>query len=536
MTQLGPGVVVAGRYRLTRLLGQGGMGSVWVADNIALDAPCAVKFIHGEAAQSPELRARFEREAKAAAQLRSPNVVQILDHGIFDDTPYMAMELLEGEDLSHRLKRMRQLHPREIASIVAQTGRALSKAHAAGLVHRDLKPGNIFLVRDDDREIVKVLDFGVAKVTTSGIDTGLDNNTKTGAVLGTPFYMSPEQGRGIRAVDHRADLWSLAVVTYQCLTGRLPFQSDGLGDLLIKIMMEPLPVPSQVANVPPGFDAWWMRAAAREPNDRFQSAREMSDALTIALGLSTPGSDLGASWSSLRGGAGQPAQPGQVGPPLPPATPPPSHQGHPMTPQPMRAATPYPFPQTPTPQPHAQYAPMQGQQPHYGQAPMQSMPMQPQPMQPAQAHAPLMTTPMPHAQTASPIVAPSRPTEAKKNNVLVLFGIVIALAAMLGIAIAYVATRPPASAAEKKADSTATSTPAAPMTATSIATSSPGALSTATSSAVAPSATTSAHATDTASPDATATQTAAPKDTAWPPNTGAPVTPPPQKKKKDFGI
>jgi hypothetical protein len=275
------GLVVAERFRLVRPLGQGGMGAVWLAQHIGLDVPCALKFIHEQAAQSVELRARFEREAKAAAQLRTPHVVQILDHGVWQEIPYIAMEYLEGEDLGQRLARTGPLSPPDTVSVVVQVGRALTKAHAAGLVHRDLKPANIFLVRDDDREIAKVLDFGVAKVK----EMGLDGSTKTGAIMGTPYYMSPEQARASKDIDHRSDLWALAVVTYQCLTGRLPFPGDALGELLVKIIMDPLPVPSQAAPVPPGFDAWWLRAVARDPAQRFQTARDMGEALSLALGV-----------------------------------------------------------------------------------------------------------------------------------------------------------------------------------------------------------------------------------------------------------
>ena len=278
------GIVVADRFRLERPLGQGGMGAVWLAQHIGLDVPCAVKFIHAESAASPEIRARFEREAKSAAQLRSPNVVQILDHGIWQGAPYIAMEYLEGEDLAARLRSRGRLDPRETAAIASQVARALARAHAAGLVHRDLKPANIFLVRDDDREIAKVLDFGVAKSTATAMGES-DSKTKTGALLGTPYYMSPEQAQGTKVVDHRSDLWALAVVVYQCITGQLPFRSEALGDLFMKIIVQPLPVPSHVAPVPPGFDAWWARCSARDPDQRFQSAKELADALGLALGL-----------------------------------------------------------------------------------------------------------------------------------------------------------------------------------------------------------------------------------------------------------
>ena len=275
--------MVAGRFRLERELGHGGMGSVWLAQDTSLDTPCAIKFIHGQAAEDAGMRARFEREAKSAAQLRSPNVVQILDHGVSDGTPYIAMELLEGEDLDHRLRRVGRLSPQEAVYVISQVGKALTRATAAGLVHRDLKPANIFLVRDEDRDIPKVLDFGVAKSTMHEV---ADSSTKTGALMGTPFYMSPEQTRGTKAIDHRADLWALGVIVFQCITGRLPFLSDALGDLLFKIATDPIPMPSQVApDLPPSFDVWWTKASQRDPAQRFQTAKEFVDALAMAFGL-----------------------------------------------------------------------------------------------------------------------------------------------------------------------------------------------------------------------------------------------------------
>jgi serine/threonine-protein kinase len=258
------------------------MGAVWLAQDTRLEVPCAVKFILPEKALAATIRVRFAREAKAAAQLRSPHVVQILDHGIWQDAPYIAMEYLEGEDLAHRLGRRKTLSPGETAAIATQVGRALTKARAAGLVHRDLKPENIFLVRDDGRDLVKVLDFGIAKAPR----TTTDNATKTGALLGTPAYMSPEQVMGEKGIDHRSDLWALGVVVYQCLTGKLPFESEVLHVVFTKILTGPIPVPSSVATVPPAFDAWWLRAVARDRAERFQSATEMTDGLDAALGLS----------------------------------------------------------------------------------------------------------------------------------------------------------------------------------------------------------------------------------------------------------
>jgi serine/threonine-protein kinase len=281
--QLGPNLVVANRFRLNQLLGRGGMGSVWHATHLGLDTPCAVKFIEGEGATHPEAQARFEREAKAAAALRSPHVVQIFDHGVWDGIPYIAMELLDGEDLGKRMTRLGRLAPKEILAVVTQVCRALTKAHSQGIVHRDLKPDNIFLVRDDDREIAKVLDFGIAK-KQSALDGA---STKTGAMLGTPYYMSPEQAQGTKAVDARSDLWSLAVIVFQALTGRLPFESEALGDLLVKIIVSPVPLPSQfVSDLPPAFEQWWQRAASRDPGQRFQTAKELAESLALVFGVS----------------------------------------------------------------------------------------------------------------------------------------------------------------------------------------------------------------------------------------------------------
>jgi serine/threonine protein kinase len=259
------------------------MGAVWHATHLGLDIPCAIKFVKGELADQDDIKARFEREAKAAAHLRSPHVVQILDHGVCEGTPYIAMELLDGEDLGVRLQKRGRLAPEELHKIMSEACRALAKAHAQGIVHRDLKPDNIFLVRDDDREITKVLDFGIAKTVTNELG---GSGTKTGAMLGTPYYMSPEQAQGTKTVDFRSDLWSLAVIAYQALTGSLPFESEALGDLLVKIIISPIPTPSQVAPVPAGFDKWWAKAASRDPADRFQSAKEFSDALALVCGVS----------------------------------------------------------------------------------------------------------------------------------------------------------------------------------------------------------------------------------------------------------
>jgi len=277
------GHVLVGRFRLETKLGSGGMGTIWRAQHLVLNAPVAVKVIDRTVVPDEETLSRFMREAQSAAALRSPHVVQILDYGIDGKVPFMAMELLEGENLAQRIKRIKQLSPHDTARVISHIGRAMARAHEAGIVHRDLKPENVFLVKNEDEEIAKVLDFGVAKVEQHSLVEG--TRTRTGSILGTPFYMSPEQAQGNRTVDSRTDLWAMGVIAFECLTGKRPFYSEGLGDLVLAICVRDIPVPSDIASVPIGFDAWWHRAVARDPEKRFQTAKELVDSLREALGI-----------------------------------------------------------------------------------------------------------------------------------------------------------------------------------------------------------------------------------------------------------
>jgi serine/threonine-protein kinase len=292
-----PGAVLAGKFTLERKLGQGGMGAVWRAEHVHLRSPVAIKLIDQQIAQHPEALARFMREAQAAAALRSPHVVQILDYGADRGVPYIAMELLEGESLADRLAHAGRLPPGTLAHVITEVARAIAKAHELSIVHRDLKPDNIFLVRNDEVEVTKVLDFGIAKATHGlGVTSG---ETRTGALLGTPHYMSPEQAEGTKLVDHRTDLWALGVIAFECLLGRRPFESDALGSLLLAICTRPLPVPSAYGLDLPGFDAWFKKACARELNERFQSARELASELRRVIASS--GNELTLSSDDSRG-------------------------------------------------------------------------------------------------------------------------------------------------------------------------------------------------------------------------------------------
>lgn len=283
--------LVAGKYQLVRRIGRGGMGSVWEARHVTLGTSSAIKFIEAEYADSQEARSRFDKEAKAAATIQSKHAIQIYDHGVTDDgKPYIVMELLRGEPLDKRIERLGRLTLQDTATILQQVCRGLARAHERGIVHRDLKPENIFIVRnlDDDEEVAKVLDFGIAKMSNVPGSSGLTSSTKTGAVLGTPFYMSPEQARGLRNVDHRTDVWSLGVIAFKCLTGELPFDGESIGDLLVKICTAPVPVPSHVMpTLSPNFDAWFMRALERDPERRFANVTELSEALCFAAGIAT---------------------------------------------------------------------------------------------------------------------------------------------------------------------------------------------------------------------------------------------------------
>lgn len=272
------GRVISNRYQLIAPIGRGAMGVVWRAEDTRLGSFVAVKLLLNHVAADPDISARFLREGRASASIRGAHVVEVFDFGIDGGTPFIAMELLDGESLKACLDRENQLSSKRTVRILSQVSKGVGRAHSRGVVHRDLKPANIFLTVDEDGETATVLDFGLAKLTQ---ETGAKSLvTETGAVMGTALYMSPEQARGRTDVDHRADLWALAIVTYQCLTGRLPLTGRTEADLLVKICTEPMPIPSQVSpSLPKGFDEWFARATRRAPDDRFQSAAELIESL-----------------------------------------------------------------------------------------------------------------------------------------------------------------------------------------------------------------------------------------------------------------
>jgi eukaryotic-like serine/threonine-protein kinase len=276
--ELVAGLQVTPTVKLVKLLGKGGMGAVWLSDHSGLESQVVVKFLSDDLVSNPEALTRFKREAAASIQVKSPHVVQVYDHGVTPwGDPYIVMEYLEGKDLGYMLQ-AGPLPVRDVCELIRQVARALTKAHAAGVVHRDLKPDNIFLCESGDGEaFVKVLDFGVAKVSDK-----LDAKTQSGAVMGTPFYMSPEQILG-QVADSSVDLWALAVVAYEAMTGTRPFQGETVGAVTLAIHTQ-RPRPSHVLPMlPRGLDSWFDRAFNKEKSNRFSNAKELAQQLAAAI-------------------------------------------------------------------------------------------------------------------------------------------------------------------------------------------------------------------------------------------------------------
>jgi len=290
-----PGAIVAGRYRLIARSGSGAMGTVFSAKHIALGSTVAIKFLHPEVVASEDARSRFAREAKIAARLgeRSRYIVRVTDYGVVDEVgPFIVMEYLQGEELTTRLRRQGRISLLEAVQIVAQLCRALEVAHQAGVVHRDIKPANVFLARPHTNMsvFVKLMDFGVAKLlaSTGGArDSTAEppHATRVGAVIGTPAYMSPEQLLA-QAIDHRTDLFGVAALTYRMLTGEFPFGNGTLSEMGVRIVtLMPRPPTEIVRDLPKAIDAWFEKALAKSPDDRFDSASALAAAFAEAAGI-----------------------------------------------------------------------------------------------------------------------------------------------------------------------------------------------------------------------------------------------------------
>jgi serine/threonine-protein kinase len=281
-----------GQYALKRKLGEGGMGEVWLAEHALLKRPCAVKFIRPDLAAHPATAARFAREVQAVTGLTHVNTVRVYDYGQAEDGSfYYVMEYLDGPTLEALVRQEEPLPPGRVVYLLRQVCAALAEAHAAGLVHRDLKPGNVIVAAlGGQRDVAKLLDFGLVQDLSADAN---DRLTRTGTVLGTPAYMSPEQAAGESAVDARGDIYSLGAVAYFALTGRPPFQGKGLGQLLAAHRSEvPPPLTDLRPEVPADLAAVVARCLAKDPDDRFQSAADLDRALgqcACATGWSASG-------------------------------------------------------------------------------------------------------------------------------------------------------------------------------------------------------------------------------------------------------
>ncbi len=276
---LAVGQVYGEKYRIVRLLGQGSMGAVYEGENVRIRRKVAIKTLHQGMAEKGDTLQRFEREAQAAGRIGSRHICEVLDMGdLPDGSRYMVMEHLDGVTLQQHIRSMGRLGPQEASPIVQQLLDGLGAAHAAGIIHRDLKPANVFLVRGPGKpDFVKILDFGVSKFSVLSDEMSM---TRTGAVLGTPYYMSPEQAKGSRGTDARSDLYAVGVILYECITGQVPFSAETFNELLFRIVLEsPPPAESFVPDLPPEFAAIIRKAMAREPADRYQSAQEFKQVL-----------------------------------------------------------------------------------------------------------------------------------------------------------------------------------------------------------------------------------------------------------------
>ncbi len=286
------GTLLEGKFRVKREIGRGGMAAVYEAENVDIGKRVAVKILAAELVTSRVVRERFLREARAAAAVRSPYICDVYDSGMYEERPFLVMELLEGESLYDLLTRARQLDVATTLRIATHSARGLGKAHESNIVHRDLKPENIFLTKDEEGELLaKLVDFGLAKFyEPTAADQTTVRLTREGALFGTPAYMSPEQAKGKGEVDHRADLWALGCIVYECLTGQTVWSIEqGVAMILAQIASAPLPRPSKLRpDLPPGFEAWFLKALDRDPDRRFQTARDLADALTKALAPSAP--------------------------------------------------------------------------------------------------------------------------------------------------------------------------------------------------------------------------------------------------------
>jgi serine/threonine-protein kinase len=302
------GTIVAGKLRVVRMLGMGGMGAVYEVEHEFTKHRRALKMLHAEMLEHPVVVARFIREASAAGHIGNPHIVETFDAGKLESgEPYLVMEMLKGETLADRLEKVRRLAVPELVEIIRQACEGVQAAHDAGIVHRDLKPENIFLMEKDGKSFVKILDFGVSKFDPT-LTGGADGTTKEGSALGTPYYMSPEQVDGDKDLDARTDVYALGVILYQCACGKRPFKADALPKLAVLIHEgKPAPLSERRPELPTGFVEVVHKAMARDRNARFPTPRELGAALEPFSGVALDATVLET--SAVRGSSKLPAAP-----------------------------------------------------------------------------------------------------------------------------------------------------------------------------------------------------------------------------------
>jgi eukaryotic-like serine/threonine-protein kinase len=276
------GDILAGKYRIDKILGAGGMGVVVAAHHIRLDEKVAIKFLLPEALGSGEALARFEREARAAVKIKSEHVARVIDVGTLETgAPYIVMEYLEGGDLAAWVHQKGALPIEQAVEFVLQACEAIAEAHGLGIVHRDLKPANLFIIRRPDGGLsAKVLDFGISKVTRTAQSVSDAAMTKTRAVMGSPLYMSPEQLQSAREVDARADIWALGVILFELVTGKVPFMGETFPDLCVKIATHPPPPLRSIRpDAPEALEAAILKCLEKDRTRRYRNVAQLAVAL-----------------------------------------------------------------------------------------------------------------------------------------------------------------------------------------------------------------------------------------------------------------